>query len=44
VTGVSKRSPLSGSRQTIVPAPTLRSSIATCMTMPLFGWIGRNGE
>ncbi len=44
VTFVSKRSLVSGSRQTIVPASTLRSSIVTCITTPVLGWIGRNGE
>ncbi len=44
VTGVSKRSPVSGSRQTIVPASSFRSSMGTCMTMPVLGWTGRKGE
>ena len=43
-TEVSNASPLSGSRQTTVPAAGSRRSIGTCMTMPVRGWIGRIGE
>ena len=43
VTGVSKRSPVSGSLQTIVPFVAFGST-GTCITMPVLGWIGRNGE
>jgi hypothetical protein len=36
VTGVSKRSPVSGSLHAIVPFAAFGST-ATCMTMPVFG-------
>jgi hypothetical protein len=44
VTGVSKSSPVAGSRQEIVPALASVFSIGTCITMPVLGWIGKNGE
>jgi hypothetical protein len=44
LTLVSNASPLSGSRQTTVPAIGSRLSIGTCMTRPVRGWSGRIGE
>ena len=44
VTGVWNRSPLSGSCQDTVPLAASTSSIRTCITRPVRGWIGRNGE
>jgi hypothetical protein len=44
VTGVSNSSFVSGSRQRIVPAFASWPSTGACITTPVRGWIGRNGE